>query len=52
MTSINSDFVETIGDKYLANTHNALIVNCNRNNQDSHLNNHSRIFLIFASHAV
>ena len=44
-TSTNSDFVETVGDKYLANTHNAFIVNCNRNNQDSHLNNHRKNIL-------
>ena len=41
-TSTNSDFVETVGDKYLANTHNTFIVNCNRNNQNSHLSNHGK----------
>ena len=37
-----SEFVETIGDKYLGNT---FIVNCNRNNQDTHLNSHDKIFM-------
>ena len=41
-TSTNSDFVETVGDKYLANTHNTCIVNCNKNKQDPHLNNHNK----------
>ena len=43
--STNSDLVTTVGDKYLANTHNAFIVNCNRNNQYSHLNNHGKNIL-------
>ena len=40
-----SDFVETVGDKYLANSYNASLISYSRNNQDSHLNNHGKNLL-------